>query len=109
MSWEFAIGIALFGAVFTTAYLAVKLDKKYGPLQIFFLVLSLYMIAVSFGVGIQFANDNAAPEIKTQLLGAYEIFLYVPIVVLFYFIVQFIWNLATKIKGDNAQKKEEAF
>jgi len=103
MSWEIGISILLFGFVFTFAYLAIKIDKKHGILQLFFLFLSLYSTIIALSIGIELAKTNALTKIANILTSLYQIAIYASIVILFYFIIIMIWNIFSekKMKDEN--------
>lgn len=99
MSWEFAAGVILFGFMFTFAYLSTNTDKKHGALQFFFIMMSTFSMVFANAFLIEMANAAAEISLASFLTSIYSVMIYVPVIVAFYFIIIFVWNIFAKKKA----------
>lgn len=109
MSWEIGISLILVGAIFTFAFLAVKVDKKHAPLQLLFLFMSILTTWLSFAIGIEIANDAAQAAIAGMLTAGYQIFIFAGIFALGYFLIMIVYNayVSKKESGEEDDMEQE--
>lgn len=98
------VGIALFAFVF--AYLAVNIDKRHGPLQIFFIILSMFFMGADALVLSTIANEAGSTNVESLIDSTIlNPLIWIIIVVIAYFLIYFIYNVLM----DMADKKERGW
>ena len=93
--------IMLGSFIFTFAFLSVQIDKKHGALQVLFLALSFYTILLATSISVNFAQTGTEGEILPVMLGGYNVFIWTVILVIFYLVIMFFWNIFRKDKKDD--------
>lgn len=101
MTHEVVAAVAIGSMIFTFAYLAVNIDKKHGALQFFFIMFSMFSMVWGQAFLIESYNVDVPTEstLISILNSFYSILIWVPVIVAFYFIIVFIWNIFAKKKA----------
>ena len=107
MSFEIAIVAAILGLTGFFAFLATRLDETMAMLKTFFLLLSFLFVAVGLFVIRDIAEQNYSTAIFNIVDVVYIGYLYVFSFLVFYFIVMFMINAVSLLRGKRLQEKED--
>ncbi|QLJ52544.1 MAG: hypothetical protein Sv326_0443 [Candidatus Fermentimicrarchaeum limneticum] len=88
-AFEIAVMLLVSSLPFLFAYIAFHLWNRYTALGIFFLLLALGFIMVSFGIAMQFADSNQYPAL-TSLFAS---LIYVMVTVIIFTIGAFMFDV----------------
>jgi len=93
MTAYMALGVGVPIVAFVFAYLSLNIDKKHGPMQMFFMFISLFMLYIEGPVLLQIAKAEALTELQGIISGAYmQTMTFVLILFVGYMLIYFIWN-----------------
>jgi len=106
MAWEVGIPILLSGIIFVMGFLAVRIDKKHGALQLLLLFICLFSVILGLSVVIEMANLQSLTAISGMLGTLYMLFIYATIFILCYFILMMVWNAFTNKKERKLEEEE---
>ena len=106
MAFEIGIPLLLAGIIFVMGFLAVRIDKKHGAIQLLLLFICLFSIILGLAVVIEIANIQSLTSIAGMLTSLYMLFIYATIFILCYFILMMVWNAFTDRKERKLQEEE---
>lgn len=97
------LGFGIFAFIF--AFLSINMHKKHGTLQLLFLFLSIFTIFLGTGIIIEIGEEANVPSVTGIAVIGLKILTWVIWLLVAYFLVYFIYQVAMKM----ADKKEKGF
>lgn len=85
--------------VFVFFYVALNMNKNHAPMQILFMAMGFVFQIVNLDIMRQIAVDAGKTGIASTIGYAYNGLIYVMILVLFYFIILFMYEVFVRFKA----------